>query len=72
MKTIFRRDNILEFVHTFCSDERCAEFIAQEKWKNSYRCKHCSNEKYFEVNNNHPRECQSVNILKVVQQDVIS
>jgi hypothetical protein len=35
METIFKGKNILEFVHAFSSDERPAEFIVQEKWKNS-------------------------------------
>lgn len=42
METIFMGENILEFIHTFSSDERCAEFIAQEKCKNGYMCKQCS------------------------------
>jgi hypothetical protein len=57
METIFKGENILEFINIFSSNERCTEFIAQEKWKNGYKCKHCGNEKYFEVNNNHSREC---------------
>jgi hypothetical protein len=43
MEAIFKGENILEFSHTFFSDEKCRVFITQVKWKKGYACKHCGN-----------------------------
>lgn len=57
MESIFQGENILEFIKTFPDDQSCREFIANEKWKNGYKCKRCDNTKYvyFEIHNK--REC---------------
>jgi hypothetical protein len=57
MEAIFKGENILEFSQRFFSDEKCREFITQEKWKNGYACKHCGHKKYFEVKKHCSREC---------------
>ena len=57
METLFKGENILEFVNTFSTDEICLNYIAEKKWKLGYCCKHCGNEKYVSIKKHYSREC---------------
>ncbi|WP_158728025.1 MULTISPECIES: IS1595 family transposase [unclassified Flavobacterium] len=57
MESIFQGENILEFIKTFPDDQSCREFIANEKWKDGYRCKRCENTKYVYFEKHNKREC---------------
>ncbi|MEN9907360.1 MAG: hypothetical protein RLZZ540_501 [Bacteroidota bacterium] len=57
MESIFQCENILEFIKTFPDDQSSREFIANEKWKDDYRCKGCDNTKYVYFEKHNKREC---------------
>lgn len=57
MAKIFEGENILEFINRFPDDETCRAFIANEKWKNGYKCSRCCNEKYIYFAKHNTREC---------------
>ena len=38
MESIFQGEDILAFINKFPDDESCRKFIANEKWKNGYKC----------------------------------
>lgn len=57
MEAIFKGENILEFTKSFYDDEKCLGYIADEKWKDGFVCKHCGHKRYFEIKKHHSREC---------------
>lgn len=57
MEAIFKGENILEFIKSFPDDNTCREAIANEKWKNGYECKRCSNKKFIQFEKHFIREC---------------
>ena len=57
MEKIFTGENILEFVKTFSDDQTCREFIANQKWKDGYKCSRCDNSKYVYFEKHNTREC---------------
>jgi hypothetical protein len=57
MEKIFRGENILEFINQFPNDETCREFIANQKWKDGYKCSRCENSKYVYFEKHNTREC---------------
>ena len=57
MEYIFRGENILEFVSAFPNDDICREKIANEKWKDGYKCRRCDNTKYVSFEKHFTREC---------------
>jgi len=57
MENIFRGENIIEFIRSFPTDEKCKEVVAAEKWKDGYTCSHCGHKKYVKVKKDFGREC---------------
>jgi hypothetical protein len=57
MESLFQGENILEFIKTFPDDQSCCEFIANEKWKDGYKCKRCENTKHVYFEKHNKREC---------------
>jgi hypothetical protein len=57
MEITFNGENVLEFIKIFPDDESCREFIANEKWKDGYKCKRCHNTKYVYFEKHNKREC---------------
>lgn len=57
MEAIYKGENILDFTNRFNDDQKCLEYIAQEKWKDSFVCKHCGHQHYFEIKKHLSREC---------------
>lgn len=57
MEIIFNGEEVLEFIKIFPDDESCREFIANEKWKDGYKCKRCNNTKYVHFEKHNKREC---------------
>jgi hypothetical protein len=57
MENIFRGENILEFILEFPDDVTCRTYIANEKWKNGYKCQRCENQKYVYFEKHNTREC---------------
>jgi hypothetical protein len=46
-----------EFSEIFSSSDECLEILADFKWKSSYTCQKCDNEKYIENKKNYSRRC---------------
>jgi hypothetical protein len=57
MENIFKGENILEFIKTFPTDDKCREVIAAQKWSNGYSCRDCGNTKYVLIQKYYSREC---------------
>ena len=57
MAKIFSGENILEFVKTFPDDQTCRKFIANQKWKDAYKCSRFDNSKYVYFEKHNTREC---------------
>jgi len=56
MEHIFKGENILEFVSIFSNDAICRAQIANEKWKDGYKCRRCDNTKYVSFEKHFTRE----------------
>lgn len=57
MEITLNGENVLDFVKIFPDDDSCREFIANEKWKDGYKCKRCENTKYVYFEKHNKREC---------------
>lgn len=64
MDTIFRGENILEFVKTFPDNDSCKKVLAQEKWKDEFTCKHCGNKQYTSISGSFSRECTTCRYIE--------
>lgn len=53
---IFEGQNLLEFVARFKTDMDCIQYLADIKWKDGYKCRKCSHDKY-QLRNNLSRTC---------------
>lgn len=53
----FIKVNNLEFESNFSTDEKCLEFLANEKWKEGYVCKKCGNTNYCKGKTMFSRRC---------------
>lgn len=47
----------LEFESAFSSDEKCLEFLANEKWKDGYVCRKCGHTNYCKGKTPFSRRC---------------
>ena len=47
----------LEFETTFSSDEKCLEFLADEKWREGYVCRKCGHTNYCKGKTAFSRRC---------------
>lgn len=43
---MFQGLNILEFTDKFSTDDKCREYLADQKWEKGYKCGHCSHTQY--------------------------
>jgi hypothetical protein len=57
MESLFKGENLLEFVKFYPDNAACELAIANEKWKDGYVCKHCGHTHYVSVKTHHSREC---------------
>lgn len=53
----FIKVNIIDFESNFSTDEKCLEFLANEKWKEGYVCKKCGNTNYCKGKTLFSRRC---------------
>lgn len=53
----FIKVNITDFESNFSTDEKCLEFLANEKWKEGYVCKKCGNTNYCKGKTLFSRRC---------------
>jgi len=57
MLTIFGEINIPKIKDFFSDEEKCLEFIANEKWKNGYHCRKCGHTNYCQGKTAFSRRC---------------
>jgi hypothetical protein len=57
MKKIFGDIAIKEFRATFSEEEKCLAFLADEKWKDGFICRHCGNKNYCKGKKAFSRRC---------------
>jgi hypothetical protein len=57
MLTIFNKINIKKFETFFNNEEKCLAFLAEEKWKDGYKCRHCGHTKYCSGKTPFARRC---------------
>ena len=57
MLTIFGKINIPQINDFFSDEEKCLEFIANEKWKDGYVCRKCGHTNYCQGKNAFSRRC---------------
>lgn len=57
MENIFKGENILAFIKQFPDDETCRAFIANQKWKDGYKCSRCEHTKYVYFAKHNTYEC---------------
>jgi ribosomal protein S27AE/transposase-like protein len=57
METIFRGENILEFIKSFPDDTACLEKLAEVKWSKGYKCRNCEHHNYSFIARHFSREC---------------
>ena len=56
-RNIFRGVNSIKFNQRFKDDNDCLEYLAEVKWLNGYKCKHCSNDRFGNGKNIHNKRC---------------
>ena len=57
MKTFFNDISVKEFKNIFYNEEKCLEYLANEKWKDGYKCKKCGNKNYCKGKKPFSRRC---------------
>jgi len=57
MKTFFQNIDLHEFDIQFADDEKCLEFLSQQKWKDGYVCRKCGNTNYCKGKTPFSRRC---------------
>ena len=57
MLTIFGKINIPEIRDFFSDEEKCLEFIANEKWKEGFVCRKCGHTNYCQGKTPYSRRC---------------
>ncbi len=57
MLTIFGKISILEIKDLFNDEEKCLEFIANEKWENGFTCRKCGHSNYCQGKKPFSRRC---------------
>jgi hypothetical protein len=57
MLTIFGKINIPKIKDFFADEEKCLEFIADEKWKDGYACRKCGHHNYCQGKTPFSRRC---------------
>ena len=57
MESLFKNIELIEFENVFSSDEKCMEFLANEKWKNGFACRKCGHTNYCKGKKPFSRRC---------------
>ena len=57
MKTFFQNIDLHEFDIQFADDEKCLEFLSQQKWKDGYVCRKCGNTNFCKGKTPFSRRC---------------
>lgn len=57
MNVIFKNIGVIEFDQHFDSEDRCLEYLADEKWKDGFVCLKCGNTNYCKGKKPYSRRC---------------
>lgn len=57
MKELFQNISPLSFDTLFDEEERCLEFLSNEKWKDGFTCRKCGNDSYYKGKTPYSRKC---------------
>ena len=57
MLTIFGKISVLQLQDLFTEEEKCLEFIANEKWKDGFVCRKCGHTNYCQGKKTFSRRC---------------
>jgi two-component system, sensor histidine kinase LadS len=57
MKDIFKNISPLSFNTLFSDEQRCLEFLSNEKWRSGYACRKCGHTAYYEGKSPFSRKC---------------
>lgn len=57
METILKNIGILEFEEHFDTEEKCLEYLADEKWKSGFVCRKCGHTNFCKGKKPHSRRC---------------
>lgn len=57
MKKLISNLNPEEFREVFATEERCLEFLANEKWEDGYKCRKCGHTNYCKGKTPFSRRC---------------
>lgn len=60
-------DNLVQFIQTFNTEEKCVKYLEDIIWKNGRKCPHCGNTKIYDCANNKHKcsKCRNVFSIKV-------
>ena len=57
MKNTFIKLQPIDFKSVFSDDEKCLEYLADEKWQNGFVCRKCGHTNYCRGKTPHSRRC---------------
>jgi hypothetical protein len=57
MKSLFENIDVLKFENIFSTEEKCLEYLAEEKWKNGFICRKCGHDNFCKGKKIHSRRC---------------
>ena len=57
MKQIFKNIDIIEFEDHFDTEEKCLEYLAEEKWKDGFICRKCGHTNFCRGKKPYSRRC---------------
>ena len=50
--------NLIQFAEQFGTEEKCAEYLKQKRWKDGFICPHCQHREYYYIQTRKLFECQ--------------
>jgi hypothetical protein len=57
MKSLFKDIGVLQFDNIFSTNEKCLEFLANEKWKDGFNCRKCGHTNFCKGKKPFSRRC---------------
>ena len=57
METILKNIDIIEFDEQFDTEEKCLQYLADEKWKKGFVCRKCGHTNFCKGKKTHSRRC---------------
>jgi hypothetical protein len=57
VESLIKKLDIEIFSEKFATEEQCLEYLADEKWKDGYECRHCGHTNYCKGKKPYSRRC---------------